>query len=185
MRSDNAVINSKWLILSLQTIQAYQDTTLGSIAFKLRLLELVVIACHNIAVYLYQLDDGAHKHAEWEQWHAEKLKALANEEREESRVHRFYHGPPTPFFFSGYGYYNKYPNGLADVVGYWLEYEIFGGVVLFDRGESEEEVSEIMSRQDFAPPDGVCGLICFTVQRHVHTRPGGQFYSRTTDRKAV
>lgn len=138
-----------------------------------------MIACHDIAVYLYQLDDGAHKHAEWEKWHTEKLNALAKEDPEESRVHRFQYGPPTPFFRSAYRYYTKYPNGLADVVGYWVEYEIFGGVVLFDRGECEEEVSEIMS------PYGVCGLICFTVQRHVFTRPGGQFYSRTTDRKAV
>ena len=145
MKSDDIVINSKWLILNLQTIQAYQDTTLGTAAFKLRLLELVVIACHDIAVYLYQLDDGAHKHAEWEKWHTEKLDALAKEDPEESRVHRSEYGPPTPFWRSFYRYYIKYPNGLADVVGYWVEYEIFGGVVLFDRGESEEEVSEMMS----------------------------------------
>lgn len=37
----------------------------GSVAFKLRLLELVVIACHDIAVLLYKLDNGPHKHAEW------------------------------------------------------------------------------------------------------------------------
>lgn len=38
-----------------------------------------------------------------------------------------------------------YPNGLADVVGYWAEYRIFGGIVLFDRGANEEEVSEVTS----------------------------------------
>ncbi|KAH8768345.1 hypothetical protein F5883DRAFT_554419, partial [Diaporthe sp. PMI_573] len=130
-------------MLNLQTIQAYQDTTPGSVAYKLRLLELVVIACHDIAVYLYQLDDGAHKHAEWENWHTEKLDSLAKEDPGECQTHRFQFGPPTPFFRSGYRYYTRYPNGLADVVGYWVEHHIFGGVVLFDRGASEEECNGI------------------------------------------
>ncbi|KAG8158740.1 hypothetical protein KVR01_011183 [Diaporthe batatas] len=137
---------SQFDVLSLnfepKTIQAYQDTTLGSAAFKLRLLELIVIACHNIAVYLYQLDEGAHKHAEWEKWHTEMRDALAKEDSEESRDLRAEYGPPTPFFRS-YRAYKKYPNGLEDVAGYWVEYEIFGGVVLFDRGESEDECNGI------------------------------------------
>lgn len=33
-------------------------------------------------------------------------------------------------------------NGLADVAAYWAELRIFGGVVLFDRGQTEEEVSK-------------------------------------------
>jgi hypothetical protein len=37
----------------------------------------------------------------------------------------------------------QYPNGVADVVGYWAEYHLFGGVVLFDRGESGTDVSSV------------------------------------------
>ena len=37
----------------------------------------------------------------------------------------------------------QYPNGVADVVGYWAEYHLFGGVVLFDRGESGTDVSNV------------------------------------------
>lgn len=144
-----------------------------------------MIACHNIAVYLYQLDDGAHKHAEWEKWHTETLDALKKEDSEESRSNRIECGPPTPFWHWAFRAYGRYTNGLADVVGYWVEYEIFGGIVLFDRGESEEEVSETISRQDFAPPHRLCGLIRFTVQRHVHARPGCQSNPRTADRRAV
>ncbi len=33
-----------------------------------------------------------------------------------------------------------YPSGLLNVVGYWAEDQLFGGVVLFDRGESGLEV---------------------------------------------
>ena len=31
---------------------------------------------------------------------------------------------------------SQYPDGLADVVGYWAEDRIFGGVVLFDRSQT-------------------------------------------------
>lgn len=43
----------------------------------------------------------------------------------------------------------RYPNGWADAAGYWAEHHIFGGVLLFDRGESEEEVSRIILWQVF------------------------------------
>lgn len=46
-----------------------------------------------------------------------------------------------PFSLISVWSHDGYPNGLADVVGYWAEARIFGGVVLFDRGESELEVS--------------------------------------------
>ncbi|PGH34963.1 hypothetical protein GX50_02201 [[Emmonsia] crescens] len=38
--------------------QAYQNTSLASRSFKLRLLELVAVACHNIAAELYSRADG-------------------------------------------------------------------------------------------------------------------------------
>lgn len=98
-----------------------------------------MVACHDIAVFLYQLDDGPHKHAEWEAWVTKKLASLADKE---SRRTRSMYGPPTPFFVGRYSASDRYPNGLADVVGYWAEHHIFGGVVLFDRGKSEEEVSD-------------------------------------------
>jgi hypothetical protein len=31
----------------------------------------------------------------------------------------------------------RYPRGFSDVVGYWAETHIFGGVVVFDRGPEE------------------------------------------------
>lgn len=135
-------------------LQAYQNTSPGSIAYKLRLLEMVVIACHNIAVLLYQLDDGTHKHAEWEDWLTKEL-ALTSE-GEDQYMHITY-GPPTSFYVGLYVDFDRYPNGLADVVGYWAEHHIFGGVVLFDRGRDEEECNGIYlhnpkSASTIAPP---------------------------------
>lgn len=68
--------------------------------------------------------------------------------KSESQNMRSMYGPPTPLYVSSYAAANKYPNGWADVVGYWAEHHIFGGVVLFDRGQSEEEVRKMVSRQD-------------------------------------
>ncbi|KAM0541869.1 hypothetical protein ACHAPJ_013059 [Fusarium lateritium] len=47
--------------------------------------------------------------------------------------------PPTAFVHRSYIYHEQYPSGIADVVGYWAEGMIFGGVVVFDRGETEQE----------------------------------------------
>lgn len=119
-------------------MQAYQETSPGSIAWKLRLLELVASVCHNIAVHLYEMDAGVHKHREHEEWLSEKLASLP-----EKSLDRKVLPPPTLFWNGRYIEWSRYPSGLADIVGYWAETQIFGGVVLFDRGESEEEVSNI------------------------------------------
>lgn len=47
---------------------------------------------------------------------------------------------PTFLYHVDYMDHEQYPLGVADMVGYWAETEVFGGVVLFDRGESETEV---------------------------------------------
>jgi hypothetical protein len=52
-------------------------------------------------------------------------------------------GRPTDFMHEDYHNLQQYPKGVADVVGYWAEYHLFGGVVLFDRGESGTDVSNV------------------------------------------
>ena len=48
---------------------------------------------------------------------------------------------PIDFYHTSYEAYERYPFGLLNVVGYWAEDKLFGGVLLFDRGESGAEVS--------------------------------------------
>ena len=43
-------------------------------------------------------------------------------------------------FHDCYTEFKDYPFGLLDVVGYWAETQVFGGVLLFDRGDSGSEV---------------------------------------------
>ncbi|KAN0106808.1 hypothetical protein V8E51_009684 [Hyaloscypha variabilis] len=111
-------------------VQGYQDTIPGTKDFHVRLLELVAVACHDTAVLLYKLADGGVGS------HAEKPPPLLN-----------YAGVPLPskptdFYHTEYLAWEQYPEGVADMVGYWAEFELFGGVVVFDRGESDTECKE-------------------------------------------
>ena len=36
--------------------------------------------------------------------------------------------------------YHKYPFGLLDMIGYWMETQIFGGVILVEHDGSDCEV---------------------------------------------
>lgn len=96
------------------------------------------MSCHDIAILLYCLDNGVHKHADWTSWREQQLENLPEHcsKRERSKC-----GPPTLFYANQYLDPKRFPHGLADVAGYWAELRIFGGVVLFDRGQSEDEVS--------------------------------------------
>ncbi len=43
-------------------------------------------------------------------------------------------------FHDCYVQFEDYPFGLLDVIGYWAETQLFGGVLLIDRGYSGSEV---------------------------------------------
>lgn len=89
-------------------------------------------SCHQLAVFIFQLDDGVHKHALYEAWRdAPFVDPLAPGLKK----------PPSAFSNTVYHFYEQYPHGIADVVGYWAESKIFGGVIVFDRGPSGTEVS--------------------------------------------
>ena len=118
-------------------MQSFQDECVGSDGFNLRLIELVAIACHQIGAFIYDLDEGAHKNKLYQDWRNKVLK----EKEQDVEERRYYDPPHTPFAHPAYRYPEQYPRGLADVAGYWAESKIFGGVVVFDRGETEEEVS--------------------------------------------
>ncbi|KAF9773639.1 hypothetical protein IL306_008521, partial [Fusarium sp. DS 682] len=105
---------------------AYQAASPGSRSFNTRLMELVAVAIHQIAVILFNLDESLHKNdgvTEWAPPKSDKIWWSHNP-----------NGPkPTMFFHHWYLSHYRYPNGISDVVGYWAESRILGGVVLFDR----------------------------------------------------
>ncbi|KAG8159655.1 hypothetical protein KVR01_010292 [Diaporthe batatas] len=96
------------------------------------------IAVHDIAGLLWSLDDGFHKHADLEAWLTSRLESEPQDKFERVNL------PPHTWFWHGeYTNSDEYPNGVADIVGYWAETQIFGGVVVFDRGESDEECNGV------------------------------------------
>lgn len=119
-----------------KTLQAYQDASHGSRAFGLSLVELVAIACHQIAGFLYQLEDNTHR-TDYETWLAKEQVLFDNGDEK----YKYYPlEPPAPFYHDEYYIHEQYPRGVSDMVGYWAETMIFGGVVLFDRSDSDPEV---------------------------------------------
>ncbi|KAH8777578.1 hypothetical protein F5883DRAFT_409655, partial [Diaporthe sp. PMI_573] len=122
--------NFDFTLLQFESKATYQDTAPGSVAWKLRLIELLAVAIHDIAAIFWSSDDGVHKHAELETWLTSRL-----ESEPQNKFERFWH--------YDYQDYDQYPKGIADIVGYRAETQIFGGVVLFDRGESDEECNGV------------------------------------------
>lgn len=118
-------------------MKGFQEAADGSNQFKFRLIELVVMACHQIGAYLYELDQGTHPHSICAEWQRK-----ASAEREKSR--RYPWSPPIAFSHRSYQNWKIYPRGARDVEGYWTEGQLFGGAVLLNRGESEEEVSSLL-----------------------------------------
>ncbi|KAK8859076.1 hypothetical protein PGQ11_009810 [Apiospora arundinis] len=104
----------------------FQAASPGSRAFNVRLIELVAVALHQIAVVIYQLDENLHKNDSVNDWKPpESDKVFWNNHPD---------GPlPILFQHAWYLAYDQYPDGVADMAGYWAESRILGGVVLFDR----------------------------------------------------
>ncbi|KAF5583202.1 hypothetical protein FPANT_8234 [Fusarium pseudoanthophilum] len=84
------------------------------------------IAVHQIAVILFNFDEGLHKNDGVIEWAPPKSDKIW--------WSHCPNGPePTMFFHPWYLSHDSYPNGVADMAGYWAESRILGGVVLFDR----------------------------------------------------
>ncbi|KUI72066.1 hypothetical protein VM1G_07607 [Cytospora mali] len=126
IRHSRSTFDLKVLKLGSRLFHRYQAASPGSRAFKTCLIEMVAVAIHQTAVYLYELglDLGGHKDlVTWV--------APAND----TAFYQFYPDGKLPslFIYKQYRDLEQYPNGAADIVGYWAEAQIFGGVVLFDR----------------------------------------------------
>ncbi|KAL2282384.1 hypothetical protein FJTKL_10986 [Diaporthe vaccinii] len=122
------------LLFPSQLLRDFQDARPGTKEHALSLIELLARSCHQLAVLIFQLNDGVHKHALYEAW-----RDAPNVDPRERVTKK----PPSAFSNTVYHFYEQYPNGLADVVGYWAESKIFGGVVVFDRGPSGTERREM------------------------------------------
>lgn len=121
-------------------------------------MELVAIIFHELAARLYKVAEGGlRKDAlpdvyvidlptpppsspkPWDHYEVPSQDEPDEPPPKQIRSERFKR--ETELFHPRYSAYDQYPKGVGDVVGYWAELQLFGGVVLFDRGPSGEEVS--------------------------------------------
>jgi hypothetical protein len=101
--------------------------------FNIRLVELVAVAMHGIGTLLFQL---------WLRLHDGDIESIDQwSERPPDAAPLDF--PPRPTLFNHVGYlaHDVYPDGVADLVGYWAEDRILGGVTVFDRN-SEQQAPE-------------------------------------------
>ncbi|KAF2239893.1 hypothetical protein EV356DRAFT_571979 [Viridothelium virens] len=114
--------NPRLLQIDSKLAQAFQSTSIGEREFNVRLLEILAVLCHEIATILSINAEG-------------ELRQLPEESP--------FLPQPTELYHLFYTSSERYPQGVADIVGYWAEYRLFGGVVLFDRGELGVEARDV------------------------------------------
>ena len=114
------------LKLDVHLIQAFQNALEHSRLEDLRLLEMVAVSLHFLAGAIYASS------------HPDKDISPPNNPND----HRFYMTFHfwVDFYQASFKSYLRYPFGLLNVVGYWAETQILGGVFLFQRGPSGGEV---------------------------------------------
>ncbi|KAK4442731.1 hypothetical protein QBC34DRAFT_363206 [Podospora aff. communis PSN243] len=127
---------TEMLAFDPKLLRAFCAATPGSPAFETRLFELVAVAVHQFAALVYQLDLRLHRGdvdavVQW----VDPLPADYTGPVLENTL------PPTVFYHSLYTAADVYPEGISDMVGYWAEDRIFGGVVVFDRRAEEADAT--------------------------------------------
>ncbi|KAK4245686.1 hypothetical protein C7999DRAFT_42773 [Corynascus novoguineensis] len=120
------------LAFDSKLLHEYRACSPGSRGFKIRLIEMVAVAVHQIAAILFDLNTSVHKDDGIIDWAPPKSETL---------YWRWHPDGPLPTLFKHPWYkdYDQYPRGVADMVGYWAETRILGGVVLFDRRDPNAE----------------------------------------------
>ena len=122
-------------------VQAYQNTTLGTRNFHLHLIEITAVALHTIAANLFlYTNKPPYKSSKPRNIDSE----FPTDDNIKEPVAPTRREIPTYLYHQNYIYHEQYPMGVADMVGYWAEYQTLGGVVLFARGESDDDVCSFL-----------------------------------------
>lgn len=118
------------LHMIVQLVQAYQNTDAeDSTTAQLRFLEIVAACINTLAGIVYKA------------YHP-KMDLKPRRQPEDFYFSTHYY---VDFYHASYKDFERYPFGLLNVVGYWAESEIFGGVLLFNRGLDGSQVFLILS----------------------------------------
>lgn len=101
----------------------------------MRLVELTAHALHQIALHLFQKFENHHSP---ETTTGLDVEAVTLWKRHDDPPELFPPLPPFPTLFThgAFTAHKYYPNGVADMVGYWAQDRILGGVALFDHSRN-------------------------------------------------
>lgn len=121
-----------------QLLARFQSAHPSSSRFTLRLIELVARALHQVAVDLFQLNLSLHDPAATRGLSIGETTSWEREPDEWARIEPW----PTMFAHPFFLAQEQYPNGIADMAGYWAEDRILGGVALFDHSQEDWEESD-------------------------------------------
>lgn len=105
--------------------------------FNLRLIELTACALHQIGVLLFQVDK-LHDPTTTQGLDIDDVTSWERPPDQWARTKPW----PTLFMHLHFGAHEQYPNGIADIVGYWAENRILGGVALFDHSQPWSDDNE-------------------------------------------
>ena len=117
---------SKTLKLDVQLVQAFQIAEEHSHLEDLRLLEMVAASLHSLAGAIY-----ATFHPDTD------IRPTSDPNYDPFYMTSHFW---VDFYHEDFKLYQRYPFALLNVVGYWAETQILGGVMLFERGPSGREV---------------------------------------------
>ncbi|KAL2839488.1 hypothetical protein BJY01DRAFT_250444 [Aspergillus pseudoustus] len=139
--SSNIGVDS--LEIEAEVLERYQQSTLRTREFKLHLIEIVAIAIHTLAAQLfaatnkppYKCPAPRPKVIYVDGW-PKQTDELAPSEHESCLFH------------DDYLDIDLYSMGVADIVGYWAETHLFGGVVVSDHGKEDTEFLEVFLHPD-------------------------------------
>ncbi|RNJ58394.1 hypothetical protein D7B24_004846 [Verticillium nonalfalfae] len=123
---------SEALVFKPELLQSFQSSSTSSRGFALRLLELTASAIHQIAVLLFQRNLRLHDRTTTDTLDVDEVTSWERPPDMWARVVPH----PTLFTQSHFVAHEQYPDGIADMVGYWAEDRILGGVILFDHSSS-------------------------------------------------
>ncbi|KAL3478916.1 hypothetical protein BJX99DRAFT_93364 [Aspergillus californicus] len=138
-----------------KVLRAYTDSQLGTREYKLRLIEITAVVVHTLAALLFQhTNQPPYKCPPprngivfvEEPIEVEGCSWIRRRSQETDELIPSPH--PTYLYHNHYRDYDIYPMGVADMVAYWAETHLFGGVVVFEHGESDTEFLHVWLHPD-------------------------------------
>ena len=115
------------ILTSAKVAQAYEHAPLNSLEEDLRLLEIIASALHSFGALLFT------------KFHPDvDLRPIWPIPTQRPFLHT--RGFFVDFHHIEYHDFNEYPFGLLNVISYWAETQVLGGVVLFEHVSSESGV---------------------------------------------